>query len=136
VLGSVLNIPSDRVELRCTLVDLAIHDGIVDTCSLVADTPVADIRARAGSISGPSGSSSRCATPDGTPMPTDLTGVSTGGALAHPAVNVNPAAVAVRGATAVAGALLKPFTATAGALGGEKTKPSPCTNVLQQRQTD
>jgi uncharacterized protein involved in outer membrane biogenesis len=136
VLGSLLNVTSDRVELRCTLADLRIRDGIVETRALLVDTPVADIRGEGRiNLRTERIEFTLRAKPEGTPVPTDLTGVSIGGTLANPDVNVNPAAVAVRGATAVAGALLKPFTAIVGALGGgENSEPNPCANVLQQQE--
>ncbi|MEK0082191.1 AsmA family protein [Benzoatithermus flavus] len=138
VLGSVLNVTSDQVQLRCTLADLAIRDGIVHTRSLLVDTPVADISGD-GTINLKTEriDFTLRAKPTGTPVPTDRTGISVAGTLAHPDVNINAATLAVRGATATVGALLKPFTAIIGALGnGGRDEANPCTGFLQQSGSD
>ena len=72
------------------------------------------------------------AKPKETPLLTDLTGISIGGTLAKPELNINPLAVAARGvAAATLGVVLKPFTTLASSAEGEK--PSPCADLLRQR---
>jgi hypothetical protein len=65
-----------------------------------------------------------------TPLPTYLTGISIGGKLGAPELNINPVAVAARGvAAATLGVLLKPFTDLAKAVEGQQ--PSACASALQ-----
>ncbi|HEX6014264.1 MAG TPA: AsmA family protein, partial [Geminicoccaceae bacterium] len=132
--GSVVDITSERVELRCTLADLAIRDGIVNTRSLVIDTPIADIGGD-GTINLETEEIdiTLLARPDETPLPTDRTGISITGTLAEPEINVNPAALAIRGAAAATlGVLLKPFTALAGVVGDDENTEAPCGELLEQ----
>jgi uncharacterized protein involved in outer membrane biogenesis len=133
--GSVVDITSERVELRCTLADLAIRDGIVNTRSLVVDTPIADIGGE-GTINLETEEIdiTLLARPDETPLPTDRTGISITGTLADPEINVNPVALAARGAAAATlGVLLKPFTTLADAVAGdEENTEAPCGALLEQ----
>ena len=72
------------------------------------------------------------ARPKATPLLTELTGISIGGKLGAPTLNINPLAVAARGvAAATLGVLLKPFTNLADAVEGEQ--PSACTTLVKQQ---
>ena len=129
--GSFIGATPEMVELRCTVADLEVRDGIVATRPLIIDTEIAvlggegtiDLKREAIDIS-------LTARPVQTPLPTDLTGVSITGTLAEPQLNINPLAFAARGvAAATLGVLLKPFTAVAGAAAGAKP---PCAALLDQ----
>jgi uncharacterized protein involved in outer membrane biogenesis len=140
LIGSVVDVTSERVELRCTLADLAIRDGIVNTRSLVVDTPIADIGGE-GTINLVTEEIdiTLLARPDETPLPTDRTGISITGTLADPEINVNPVVLAARGAAAATlGVLLKPFTTLAATITGEDgdvDEPS-CGNLLEQASSE
>ena len=73
------------------------------------------------------------AQPKETPLLTDLTGISIGGRLGDPQIEINPVAVAARGvAAATLGLVLKPFTALADSARGEAA--SACDEVLQAQR--
>jgi uncharacterized protein involved in outer membrane biogenesis len=136
LLGSALNVTSEEVALRCTLVDLLIRDGIVTTRSLLVDTPIADIGGDGRiNLKTEAIEFTLRARPEGSASPTDLTGISIDGTLAEPDIDINAAALAARGAAAATlGVLLKPFTALAGALGqGDQAESNPCAGVLRQQ---
>ena len=121
----------ETVELRCALADLKIGDGIVRTDPLLVDTTIADIGGR-GAINLKTEviDISLTARPKETPLLTDLTGISIGGKLGKPELDVNPLAVAARSVTAATlGVLLKPFTSLAGAV--DKETPLACAKLLQ-----
>lgn len=139
VLGSVLGITSEQVELRCTLADLAVRDGVVTTRSLLVDTPLAIIRGD-GTINLETEQidltfftrPKRTVT-----VPIERTGVSIGGTLADPQVQLNPAELALRGATAATlGVLARPFGALVDALGGgqdqQAAQARPCLEALAE----
>ena len=130
--GAVVGATPETVELRCALVDLKIGDGIVRTDPLLVDTTIADLGGRGTiNLKDEAIDISLTARPKETPLLTDLTGISIGGKLGAPELNINPLAVAARGITAATlGVLVKPFTTLAGAA-GEPT-PSPCAALLQQ----
>lgn len=120
VFGSLLGITSDQIELRCTLADLAIRDGVVRTETLLVDTEVADVSGQGTINLGTEQLDIDLLTrPKRTvSLPTYRTGVSIGGTLAEPEVDINAAEIAIRGAAAATiGVLAKPFTSIVGALG-------------------
>ncbi len=129
--GSFIGATPEMVELRCTVADLKVRDGIVTTSPLIIDTAIAqlggegtiDLKHEAIDIS-------LTARPVQTPLPTDLTGISISGTLAQPQLDINPLALAARGvAAATLGVLLKPFTAVADAAADAKP---PCAALLDQ----
>jgi uncharacterized protein involved in outer membrane biogenesis len=132
--GSFLNATPEQVELRCTLADLAIQDGIVETRALVVDTPIADIGGDGTvNLETEAINLELLARPDDTATVTERTGITITGTLADPEISVDPLTVAARGAAAATfGVLLKPFTALAGALGGDGDEDNPCNAVLAQ----
>jgi uncharacterized protein involved in outer membrane biogenesis len=136
VLGSMLGVTSEQVELRCTLADLAVRDGVVDTRALLVDTPVAVISGD-GTIDLESEriDITLFARPKRTvTVPIERTGITIGGTLAEPQVELNPAALAIRGAAAATlGVLAKPFGTILGALSGGQERQqaaNPCNDVL------
>jgi uncharacterized protein involved in outer membrane biogenesis len=134
--GSFLGATPEQVELRCTLADLAVRDGIVRTRSLVLDTPIADIGGE-GTINLRTEriQMELLARPEASASVTDRTGIAVGGTLAKPEIELNPVALAARGAAAATlGVLLKPFTSLASAIGGgDEGRPSPCAEVLARQ---
>jgi uncharacterized protein involved in outer membrane biogenesis len=130
--GAVVGATPKTVELRCALADLKIGDGIVRTDPLLVDTTIADLGGR-GTINLKTEviDISLTARPKDTPLLTDLTGISIGGKLGKPELNINPLAVAARSVTAATlGVLLKPFTSLAGAV--DEETPSACATLLRQ----
>ena len=130
--GAAVGATPKTVELRCALVDLKIGDGIVRTDPLLVDTTIADLGGR-GTINLKTEmiDISLTARPKETPLLTDLTGISIGGKLGEPELNINPLAVAARSVTAATlGVLLKPFTSLAGAV--DEETPSACATLLRQ----
>jgi uncharacterized protein involved in outer membrane biogenesis len=135
LLGSAVGATPDSVELRCAVAGLDIGDGIVRTDPVVIDTAISDLGGR-GTINLKTEAIdiSLTARPKETPLLTDLTGISIGGTLGAPQLNINPLAVAARGvAAATLGVVLKPFTSLAGAADDER--PSPCADLLRQRSS-
>lgn len=136
VLGSVLGVTSEQVELTCTLADLAVRDGVVRTRTLLVDTPVAVIRGEGTVDLGTERIDLTLLTrPKRTvTLPIERTGVTIGGTLANPEVDLNPAELALRGATAATlGVLAKPFATVIEALGGnteQQAEPSACQDAL------
>jgi uncharacterized protein involved in outer membrane biogenesis len=138
--GSFLGAAPEQVALRCTLADLAVRDGIVNTRALVMDTPIADIggdgtiNLRTERIN-----IELVARPEGSALPSGRTGISITGTLANPEINVNAAVLAARGAAATFGTLLTPFTAIVNALGGggggNQASPSACAEALASGQS-
>jgi uncharacterized protein involved in outer membrane biogenesis len=141
VLGSVLGITSEQVELNCTLADLAVRDGVVTTRSLLVDTPLAVIRGD-GTINLETEriDLTLFTRPKRTvTVPIERTGVSIGGTLADPQVQLNPAELALRSATAATlGVLARPFGALVDALGGgqeqQAAEATPCREALAEVQ--
>ena len=133
LLGSAIGATPKQVQLRCAVAALDIGDGIVRTEPVVIDTEIADVGGRGTiNLKDETIDVSLTAKPKETPLLTDLTGISIGGTLAEPELNINPLAVAARGvAAATLGVVLKPFTALAGA--AEGGKPSPCADLLRQQ---
>ena len=133
LLGSAIGATPKQVQLRCAVAALDIGDGIVRTEPVVIDTEIADVGGRGTiNLKDETIDVSLTAKPKETPLLTDLTGISIGGTLAKPELNINPLAVAARGvAAATLGVVLKPFTALAGA--AEGGKPSPCADLLRQQ---
>lgn len=128
--GSILGATPEKVKLNCTLADLALANGVVQTRALVINTPIADL---GGTGTVDLGSEridlSLRARPVETPLPTDLTGISIGGTLKKPEVEINPVALAARGvAAATLGVLLKPFTTIIGTANGDQGNNA-CRNV-------
>jgi uncharacterized protein involved in outer membrane biogenesis len=130
--GAVVGAAPKTVELRCALADLKIGDGIVRTDPLVVDTTIADLGGRGTiNLKNEAIDISLTARPKDSPLLTDLTGISIGGKLGAPELNINPLAVAARGVTAATlGVLLKPFTSLAGAV--DQESPSACATLLRQ----
>jgi uncharacterized protein involved in outer membrane biogenesis len=113
--GSLLGTTSSEVTLTCTLADLAIKDGIVTTRALVVDTEAASL-AGEGTLDLESEAIDLelLARPKGAPLPSGRTGITIGGTLAEPEVQLNAAHLAARGAVAATfGVFLRPFTALA-----------------------
>lgn len=137
--GSFLGAAPEQVELRCTLADLAIRDGIVDTRSLVMDTSIADVGGD-GTINLETEAIDieLLADPEGAVSGSGRTGISIGGTLAEPEIEVDAGLVAARGAAALAfGVLLRPFTALASTIAGaDEDQESPCAGVLAQQAQD
>ena len=135
LLGAAVGATPDSVELRCAVASLDIGDGIVRTDPVVMDTEIADVGGRGTiNLKDETIDVSLTAKPRGTPLLTDLTGISIGGTLGEPQLNINPLAIAARGvAAATLGVVLKPFTALAGA--AEGGKPSPCADLLRQQSS-
>lgn len=136
LLGRVLNVTSQEVELSCTLADLAVNDGIVTTRSLVIDTPVAELGGD-GTINLETEEIdiTLLSRPKTTvAVPVERTGITIGGTLAEPAVQINPAELAVRGAAAATlGVLVKPFATILGGLGeGQQGGTTPCADALAE----
>jgi uncharacterized protein involved in outer membrane biogenesis len=130
--GSFIGATPENVPLNCTLANLEVRDGIVTTRPLIIDTEIArlggegtvDLKSEAVDIS-------LTAEPKKTPLLTNLTGISITGTLAKPQLNVNPLALAARGAAAATlGVLLKPFTTMADAI--DPKAPATCADLLQQ----
>lgn len=130
--GSFIGATPDTVALNCTLANLDVRNGLMTTRPLIVDTEIAqlggegtvDLKSEAIDIS-------LTAQPKKTPLPTDLTGISIVGTLAKPELQVNPLALAARGAAAATlGVLLKPFTTFAQAI--DPDKPASCADLLQQ----
>ena len=133
LLGAAVGATPDSVELRCAVAALDIGDGIVRTDPVVMDTEIAEVGGRGTiNLKDETIDVSLTARPRDTPLLTDLTGISIGGTLGEPQLNINPLAIAARGvAAATLGVVLKPFTALAGAAEGER--PSPCADLLRQQ---
>ena len=130
--GAAVGATPKTVEMRCALANLKVGDGIVRTDPLIVDTTIADLGGR-GTVNLKTAAIdiSLTARPKDPPLLTDLTGISIGGKLGAPELNINPLAVAARGVTAATlGVLLKPFTSLAGA--ADEGAPSPCATMLQQ----
>jgi uncharacterized protein involved in outer membrane biogenesis len=116
LLGAATGASPETVEMHCALADLDIRDGVVSTDPMVIDTAIAELGGR-GTVDLESETIdvSLTARPKQTPLLTDLTGISIGGRLGEPEIEINPLAVAARGvAAATLGLVLKPFTALAG----------------------
>jgi hypothetical protein len=116
--------------MHCALADLDIRDGVVSTDPLVIDTAIAELGGR-GTVDLESETIdvSLTARPKQTPLLTDLTGISIGGRLGEPEIEINPLAVAARGvAAATLGLVLKPFTALADTEGAPES--SGCGRLL------
>ena len=133
--GSIVGATPEKVRLNCTLADLVLSNGVVETKALVINTPIADLGGT-GTID--LGSEridlSLRARPVETPLPTDLTGISIGGTLKQPEVNINPVALAARGvAAATLGVLIKPFTTIIGTANGDQGNNA-CRNVVTAGQ--
>ena len=128
--GSFVGATPDTVELRCTVADLEVRDGIVATRPLIIDTAIADLGGNGTiDLTNETIEISLTARPKATPLPTDLTGISITGTLAEPRLDINPLALAARGAAAATlGVLLKPFTALADAAAGQGR--APCAALL------
>ena len=130
--GAVVGATPKTVELRCALADLKIGDGYRPNRS----APGRHHHRRPGwpghdqpEKRGDRHLAHRPA--QETPLLTDLTGISIGGKLGAPELNINPLAVAARSVTAATlGALLKPFTSLAGAV--DEEAPSACASLLRR----
>ena len=108
--GSFVGATPEMVELRCTVADLEVRDGIVATRPLIIDTAIADLGGEGTiDLKNETMDISLTARPKATPLPTDLTGISITGTLAEPRLDIDPLALAARGAAAATlGVLLKP----------------------------
>jgi hypothetical protein len=130
LLGSATGASPDTVEMHCALANLNVRDGLITTDPLVIDTEIAELGGR-GTVDLKSEAIdlSLTARPKETPLLTDLTGISVGGQLGKPEIQINPVALAARGvAAATLGVVLKPFTSLAGA--AENEGPSPCADLI------
>jgi uncharacterized protein involved in outer membrane biogenesis len=130
LLGAATGASPDTVEMRCALANLDVKDGMVTTDPLVIDTEIAELGGR-GTVDLKSEAIdlSLTARPKETPLLTDLTGISVGGRLGKPEIQINPVALAARTvAAATLGVVLKPFTSLAGAAAGDS--PSPCADLI------
>lgn len=130
--GSFIGATPENVALNCTLANLEVRNGMVTTRPLLIDTEIAqlggegtvDLKTEAIDIS-------LTAQPKKTPLLTDLTGIAISGTLAKPQLEVNPLALAARGAAAATlGLLLKPFTTFAETV--DPDAPASCADLLQQ----
>jgi uncharacterized protein involved in outer membrane biogenesis len=133
--GSLLGTTPSEVTLTCTLADLAIKDGIVATRALVVDTEAASL-AGEGTLDLESEAIDLelLARPKGAPLPSGRTGITIGGTLAEPEVQLNAAHLAARGAMAATfGVFLRPFTALASTILPEagQAQRSACAELLQ-----
>lgn len=136
LLSSVLDTAPERVELRCTLADLVLKDGVLETRTLVVDTPIADIVGE-GTVNLDTEQISLrlIARPESASLPSGRTGVRITGTLADPEIAFNPVTLAARGAIAATlGVLLRPFTAVADALAEDVPEGSPCADLLARSQ--
>ncbi|MGD9509124.1 MAG: AsmA family protein [Geminicoccaceae bacterium] len=130
LLGAATGASPDTVEMHCALANLDVKDGLVTTDPLVIDTEIAEIGGRGTvDLKTETIDLSLTARPKETPLLTDLTGISVGGKLGKPEIQINPVVVAARGvAAATLGLVLKPFTSLAGA--AEDEEPSPCADLI------
>lgn len=139
VLGSVLGVTSDQVELRCTLADFVVRDGIVNTRALLIDTPVAVVGGD-GTINLETEriDITLLARPKRTvAVPIERTGITITGTLANPQVDINPAELALRGAAAATlGVLARPFGTILDALTQDQDQQTanPCNEALASLQ--
>lgn len=133
--GSFIGATPENVPLHCSLVNLEIRDGMVTTRPLIIDTEIAQLGGEGTvNLETEAIDISLTAQPKKTPLLTDLTGIAISGTLAKPQLEVNPLALAARGAAAATlGVLLKPFTAFAEAVDPEA--PTSCADLLQQAGT-
>lgn len=133
--GSFIGATPENVELNCSLANLEIRNGMVTTRPLLIDTEIAQLGGEGTvNLETEAIDISLTAQPKKTPLLTDLTGIAISGTLANPQLEVNPLALAARGAAAATlGVLLKPFTALAEAVDPEA--PATCADLLQQAGT-
>jgi uncharacterized protein involved in outer membrane biogenesis len=136
LLGAATGATPENVEMNCALADLDIRDGIVSTDPLVIDTEIAELGGRGTvNLEDETIDVSLTAQPKETPLLTDLTGISIGGQLGEPEIEINPLAVAARGVAAVTlGLVLKPFTALAGS--AEDQADSGCGRLLAREAAE
>ncbi|MFZ1429763.1 MAG: AsmA family protein [Geminicoccaceae bacterium] len=133
--GSFIGATPENVPLHCSLVNLEIRDGMVTTRPLIIDTEIAQLGGEGTvNLQTEAIDISLTAQPKKTPLLTDLTGISISGTLAKLELEVNPLALAARGAAAATlGILLKPFTAFAETM--DPQAPASCADLLQQAGT-
>ena len=130
--GSFIGATPENVPLNCTLANLEIRNGMVTTKPLIIDTEIAQLGGDGTvNLKTEAIDLSLTAEPKKTPLLTNLTGISITGTLAQPQLNINPLALAARGAAAATlGVLLKPFTTIADAI--DPKTPATCTELLRQ----
>lgn len=134
LLGGLLGGGQEQIDLRCTLADFLLKDGVMQTRSLVIDTPVADI-AGEGTIDlrNETIDIELIARPESAPLPSGRTGIRIGGTFAEPAIDLSAGRLLARGAAAATfGVLLRPFAALGSALGGARETQSACAALLAQ----
>lgn len=132
--GSLLGGSPPQLELRCTLADLALRDGVLTTRSLVVDTPIADIGGEGNIDLGSERINLELiARPESAPLPSGRTGIRVTGTLANPDISFNAVTLAARGAVAATfGVLLRPFTALASTVAQSTPRQSPCAGLLER----
>jgi hypothetical protein len=110
----------EQLDIGCVLADLALKDGRLETRSLVMDTPAAQIAGEGGlDLRTERIDLALIARPKAVPLPGGRTGITVGGTLAAPEIDLNPVRLLARGAAAATfGVLLRPFSAIASSLGG------------------
>lgn len=132
--GSILGAAPQEVRFTCALADLVLRNGVIETRSLAIDTAVADI-AGEGTIDLRSEriDIALLANPEGVAVPGGRTGISIGGTLADPQIQVNAGRLLARGAAAgTFGLLLSPLTGLASQLGIGGQAQGPCSGLLEE----
>ena len=136
MLGSLIGGAPAELDLNCTLVDLALKNGLLTTRSLVIDTDAADIGGQGDINLGTEDIDlALIARPKGAALPSGRTGVKITGKLAKPQISLDAGTLLARGAAAATfGVLLRPFTAIGSMITAPAKGSEACSGVLKNSE--